>query len=82
MNCSNVRQKVGYQKGTIPRPVQRRPLELGLEIQVIDVPSIDTFGLRFEVDFSLGLVWNDQRLVFQNLRNKDYMNKIDIDILK
>ena len=51
-------------------------LEVGLNITIQSLPSIDTVNLRFTADFFLFLKWHDRRLDFRNLHEQSTLNRL------
>ena len=50
-----------YMKELVPKPQSGDPLDVGFSIFINSIPYIDTYNLKFTVNFYIKMEWADDR---------------------
>ena len=66
--CESVYIPPSYNVANAPRPSDEDdPLEIGMDINIVNIDSIDTVNMILSLTMKITLRWYDSRLIFSNL---------------
>ena len=75
-DCDYLRFSPNYRNQLVPRNSDGTPHVVYVNVSIFALPRIDTFRMKYTVDFFLSLRWRDNRLKFRDLNNRTATNSL------